>query len=333
LSFVDGDGREHTVGASLLDTFTDGIVVMHKGRVVFERYFGALTAERPHACFSITKSYVGTLAAAFVHERALDSSKLIPHYLPELGGTAWDDASLRQVMDMECGLDFSEDYDQVGSGVRRYMQSAGLRPRPAGSTSADSIADFLKSVRKCGEHGTEHAYKTVNTEVLAWVMSRVTGLSLSELLHARFWEPLACEEDGYLVVDAAGMEMAGGGLNTTVRDLARFGELMRCEGAWRGMQVIPPSVTGEIQRGGDRQRFARAGYKTSPGYSYKSMWYTTHNELGAFEARGIHGQRLYIAPRAEMVVARLASHPLAAANGVDLISPRMFAAIADLLRA
>src|ERR1700678_2447084 len=84
LAFDDLRGRRHTWADSLAETYTDGIVVLHRGVRVYERYFGALQPHRPHACFSITKSYAATLAAALIHERALDENKPVPHYLPEM---------------------------------------------------------------------------------------------------------------------------------------------------------------------------------------------------------------------------------------------------------
>ncbi|WP_352631834.1 serine hydrolase [Mesorhizobium sp. M0227] len=144
-------------------------------------------------------------------------------------------------------------------------------------------------------------------------MARVTGHSFAKLLQERLWQPLGCEDDAYVIVDRAGMPMAGGGLSTTLRGLARFGELMRCEGAWSGDQIIPASVVDDVQNGHHSAMLA-------DGYSYRSQWWVTHNELGAVDARGIHGQRLYIAPEAEMVIARFASHPHALSDAGDVIT-------------
>ena len=116
------------------------------------------------------------------------------------------------------------------------------------------------------------------------------------------------------------------------RDLARFGEAMRCEGAFNGHQVVPAAIVGDIRRGSAPAKFAQAGYTLLPGYSYRSMWWVTHNELGAFEARGIHGQRLYVAPDADLVVARFASHPVAASAANDPITLPAFLALGRMLR-
>jgi CubicO group peptidase (beta-lactamase class C family) len=152
------------------------------------------------------------------------------------------------------------------------------------------------------------------------------------MLSERLWAPLGCEQDAYLSVDPIGVPMGGGGLSASLRDLARFGELMRRDGDWNGRQLLPGAVVADIRRGSDPAKFAKAGYTLLPGYSYRSMWWVTHNELGAFEARGIHGQRLYVAPDADLVIARFASHPVAASAANDPITLPAFLALGQMLR-
>jgi len=331
LAFEDLQGRRVTWAQSLQQTYADGIVVLHRGRRVYERYFGALEAQRPHACFSITKSYAATLAATLIHERSLDETKTVSHYLPETAGTAYEDATLRQVLDMQIGVEYSELYADPKANIWDYGRAGGLRPRKPGYSGPDNFYEYLRTLRRQGNHGAAFAYKTVNTEVLCWVMKRVTGMALQDMLSRRIWSQIGCEEDGYLTVDTIGVAMGGGGLSASLRDLCRFGELMRCEGAWHGKQVIPAQVIADIRRGADPAKFAMAGYTLLPGYSYRNMWWVSHNPLGVFEGRGIHGQRLYIAPQAELVIARFASHPVASSAANDSITLPAFAAMSHLL--
>lgn len=330
--FDDLDGRRRCWADALLDTYTDGIAVLHRGRLVYERYRGALRPELPHCCFSITKSYAATLAASLVYQGVLDQNRTVLHYLPEMAGTAYADATLRQVLDMQIGVAYSELYSDPNAEIWAYSRAGGLRPRPPGYTGAKSFHEFLLTLRKEGEHGTAFAYKTVNTEVLCWVMLRATGEPLPEMLSRQLWSRLECEEDGYITVDSEGIPMGGGGLCATLRDLARFGELMRCDGASPDRQVIPEAVVADIRRGSDPQKFAAAGYTLLRGYSYRNMWWVTHNEHGAFEGRGIYGQRLYVAPGAEMVVARFASHPIATSAANDPITMPALLALGRMLR-
>lgn len=332
LKFDDLNGRTMRFDDALYATYTDGIVVLHRGSMIYERYFGALEAHLPHALHSVTKAYVGTLAADLVCKGILDESKKIPHYLPELRGTAWEDATLRQVMDMQIGVGYTEDYENPSSGVRAYMRACGMRPRSSCSGLPDTLYDYLRTLRKEGEHGDAFAYKTVSTEVMAWAMAKVTDVNFADYLQDRLWSRLGCEEDGYMLVDPVGTPMAGGGLSATLRDMARFGELIRREGDWHGTQLIPASVVNEIRRGGDPAKFAKTGSELLRGYSYRANWYVSHNDIGALEAKGMNGQRLYIAPEAEMVVARFASHPVGSSAGNDPISLPQLLALGRLLR-
>ena len=331
LAFTDLQGRNLTWAQSLQGTYTDGIIVLHRGRRIYERYFGALQAHRPHACFSITKSYAATLAATLLHERVLDETQTVSHYLPEMIGTAYEDATLRQVLDMQIGVDYSELYADPNAHIWDYGRAGGLRPRGPDYAGPGNFYEYLRTLRKQGAHGAAFAYKTINTEVLCWVMKRVTGIALQDMLSERIWSRIGCEEDGYLTVDTIGVAMGGGGLSASLRDLCRFGELMRCDGAWQGRQVLPAEVIADIRRGADPAKFAMAGYTLLPGYSYRNMWWVSHNSLGVFEARGIHGQRLYIVPKAELVIARFCSHPVASSAANDSITLPAFAAMSRLL--
>ena len=160
LAFEDMHGSKLTWATSLQRTYTDGIVVLHRGRRVYERYFGALQAQRPHACFSITKSYAATLAATLIHERALDENRTVPYYLPEMSGTAYDGATLRQVLDMQIGVAYSELYTDPEAQIWAYGRAGGLRPRAAEPAGPDNFYDYLKTLRPEGGHGTAFAYKT-----------------------------------------------------------------------------------------------------------------------------------------------------------------------------
>jgi CubicO group peptidase (beta-lactamase class C family) len=332
LAFDDMNGRARRWDASLPDTYTDGILVLYRGRRIYERYFGALQPHIPHSCFSITKSYAATLCASLVHEGVLDENQRVPHWLPEMRGTAFDDATLRQLMDMQIGVAYSEAYADPKAQIWDYARAGGLRPRPADYAGPGSFYEYLPTLRPEGRHGEAFAYKTVNTELMSWIMKKVTGLPLAQMLGERLWAPLGCEQDAYLSVDPIGVPMGGGGLSATLRDLARFGELMRRDGDWNGSQLVPVAVVDDVRRGSDPAKFAKAGYTLLPGYSYRSMWWVTHNELDAYEARGIHGQRLYVAPKAEMVVARFASHPIAASAANDPITLPALLALGRMLR-
>jgi CubicO group peptidase (beta-lactamase class C family) len=134
-----------------------------------------------------------------------------------------------------------------------------------------------------------------------------------------------------MLIDSEGTEFAGGGLNGALRDMARFGEAMRLGGIYNGQEIVPQVVVDDIRKGGKKSDFAKAGFATLPGWSYRAMWWVSHNDHGAFMARGIHGQAIYIDPKAEMVIARFGSHPLAANMNYDPTTLPAFHALAEHL--
>jgi CubicO group peptidase (beta-lactamase class C family) len=323
-----GSTESMTWAQSLTANYTDGILVLHRGRIAYERYFGALASDRQHIAFSVTKSFVATVAATLIAERALDDRATVASYLPELRTSGIGDATIRQLLDMTTGLDYTEDYTDPESPVWDLSRAGGFLARPPDYRGPESFFGYLEALSKSYPHGERFAYKTVNTDTLGAVLRRVTGTSLSELLRERIFGRLGAEHDAYFTVDSTGVEFAGGGLNLTLRDLARFGEMMRLEGRYNGQQIVPQSVVGDIRRGGDRALFAAAGYKTLPGWSYRNMWWVSHSDRGAFSARGIHGQAIYVDPAAEMVIVRFASHPLGANANYDATSLPAYDAVA-----
>lgn len=312
-------------------TYTDGIVVLHKGRIVYEKYFGALHPDGQHIAMSMTKSFIGLIAESLIAEGKLDENALLTQYVPELKGSAFGDATVRQVLDMRTGLKYSENYADPKAEIWMHARSGNVLPRPPGYSGPQSFYEFLQTVQKEGEHGGAFAYKTVNSDAMGWVIRRVTGKSIGENLSERIWSKLGMEQDAYFTTDTTGNEFAGGGLNAGLRDMARFGEMMRNDGQVKGKQIVPKAAIADIRRGGDKAAFAQAGYKTLMGWSYRDMWWVSHNADGAYMARGIHGQNVYIDPKAEMVIARFASNPIAANGANDPYTLPAYQAMANKL--
>jgi CubicO group peptidase (beta-lactamase class C family) len=331
LTFTDMTGKTMTWAQSLARNYTDGILVLHQGKVIYEKYFGALEPRFPHSAFSITKSIVGTLATLQVIEGKLDPAALVTKYLPEMKGTAYEDATVRQVMDMTVGVQYSEDYANPKAEVFDYARAGGMLPFGPNYQGPRTFYEFLVKLKKEGRHGEAFAYKTVNSEILAWIIKRVSGKSLADLFSEVVWSKLGAENDAYFQVDSVGTESGGGGLNTCLRDLARFGEMIRLKGFFNGRQIIPTAVIEDIRKGADKTHFAKAGYPTLPGWSYRNMWWIAHNEHGAFMARGIHGQNIYIDPNAEMVIVRYASNPIAGNVANDPFTLPAYMAVAKIL--
>ncbi|MGO3183201.1 MAG: serine hydrolase domain-containing protein [Aequorivita sp.] len=316
---------------SLWENYTDGMLILHKGKVVYEKYFSELTENDVHAVMSLTKSFNGTLAAILVAEGKIDENKLVSTYVPELKNSAYGDATVREVMDMTTALAYSEDYADPNADIWDFSAAGSPLPKPKDYKGPEGYYEYLETVKKEGKHGEAFGYKTVNADALGWIISKATGKSVNELLSERIWSKIGMEQDAYYQVDGKGIAFTGGGFNAGLRDLGRFGELLRNHGNFNGEQLFPARAVKDIEKGGSTKAFEKSDHPGLKGWSYRDMWWITENKDGAYAARGVHGQTIYIDPAAEMVIVRFASHPIAANSANDATSLPAYQAVADYL--
>ena len=326
-----GNGAPMTWDAAFDANYADGVIVLHHGRVVYERYGGCLNATTLHGAMSVTKSLTGLLGEILVAEAVLRDTALVGDLVPELKASAFGDATLRQVMDMTTALDYSEDYADPAAEVWTYAEAGSPLPKPAGYTGPRSYFEYLQTVKKKGVHGEAFGYKTINSDALGWVVSRVTGKSVAQLLSERIWSRIGTEREAFYTVDSIGTPFAGGGFNATLRDLARLGQMLLEDGQSAGVQIVPQQAIAHIRNAGNAATFAKAGYALLPGWRYGSMWWISNDNHGAYAARGVHGQTIWIDPKADMVIVRFASHPVAANAATDPTSLPAYRAVAEHL--
>ena len=332
VTFTPMGGNElMTWEASLAANYTDGMLIIHQGKVVYERYSGCLNEAGKHGAMSMTKSMTGLLAEILVAEGQLDDSVSVAAIIPELEDSAFGSATVRQVMDMTTALNYSEDYSDPNADIWVYSAAASPLPKPKDYVGPNGYFEYLQTVEQAGPHDDAFGYMTINTDALGWIISRVTGKEVTELLSERIWSRIGAEQDAYMTVDAKGTPFAGGGLSAGLRDLGRVGLLMLNGGAINGERLFPESVVERIRAGGDKEKFAKAGYKTLAGGSYTGMWWVFHNDHGAFAARGVYGQTIYIDPTADMVIVRFASFPEAKNAYIDPTSLPAYQAVAEYL--
>ena len=326
-----GSRKSMTWAQSLSLNYTDGILILHKGKIVYEKYFGCLNETGKHAAMSMTKSLTGLLAEIIVAEGRLDDSAKVSSIVPELKTSAFGSATVRQVMDMTTALKYSEDYSDPKADIWMYSAAANPLPKTKDYVGPNGYFEYLQTVQQDGVHGEAFGYKTINSDTLGWIISRVTDKKLTQVLSERIWSKIGAEQDAYMTVDGKGTPFAGGGLSSGLRDLGRIGLLMLNDGVINGDRLFPKEVVKSIRDGGDKHAFAKAGYKTLEGGSYRSMWWILHNKHGAFAARGVHGQTIYVDPTANMVIVRFASFPVAKNAMIDPTSLPAYQAVAEYL--
>ena len=307
-------GREMTIAGLLAQTCTDGFLVVHRGRIVTEQYFNAMTPGTPHLLMSVSKSVTSAVVGVLAGRGQLDVSAGVADVVPELAGTSFDGATVQHLLDMRAGTAFNEDYADPGADVRTYERVYLWRP-PAGDPVPEDAIGYFATLRNDGPHGGPFRYRSILTDVLAWVIERAAGARLHELIAAELWQPMGAEFDAEITLDARGNPMADGGICATLRDAARFGQLFLRRGRRARRAVVPAAWIGDTIRGAPDGAQAFTGGDNPPGYpagaDYRNCWWIRDPGLPFYHASGINGQHVFVHVPSQTVVVKLSTWPVA----------------------
>jgi CubicO group peptidase (beta-lactamase class C family) len=305
------DGETLPLDAFLRQSDTDGLLVLADGHRVLEWYDEGMGPETRHILMSATKSVVGLLCGVLVDLGLLETEAPVSHYLPELGHSGYQGASVRQLMDMRAQPRLD------GAELRRYTASTNWDPLPPGVDAEGMHAFFATLPPRQGVHGGPFRYISANTDLLGWILERITARPLAGLLGDLLWVPLGAEYPAEITLDRDGAARATGGICATLRDFARIGQLMLDDGASGAVQVVPPGWIDDIAHRGDSEAWARGEFAAGfPGMAmhYRSGWYVIDNTPQLLFAMGIHGQHLFVDRAHRLVIAKLSAQ----AQAVDM---------------
>lgn len=270
-----------------------GLLVLHHGRVVLERYRLGNSRDSRWMSMSIAKSITSTLIGAAVrqgHVRALEDP--VTRYVPALRGSAYDGASVRDVLMMSSGVRWNEAYTDPASD-RRTLLEAQISQAPGAAMA------LMASLPRAAVPGTHNTYSTGETQVAAEILRGATGMSLSEYLEDRIWKRYGMEADASWWLDSpGGTEIGGSGFSATLRDFARFGQFLLEGGVAAGDSILPAGWIAEATTG----KQLRGGQRLDYGY----LWWPFPSPVpsdSAFASVGIFGQYLYVNPQARVVIA------------------------------
>jgi len=322
------DGREVNLESWLEAAYTDGLVVLQGGEVVFERYYNNQLPSTQHLMFSVTKSFTGTMMLILIEQGRVAANATVANYIPELARSAFGDATVQQMLDMTNSILYIEDYSDPDAHIAGFLEAM----MPGGEGLYSNLQSLTEYDKKF-QHGDAFHYVTPDPEVLGWIIRRVTGLTLAEALHELIWAPLGAEREGYYWLDGYGTEMAGGGLSITLRDAARFGQMILQDGQYNGRQILSAEVAQRIKTKKNFEQFNR--YYNDPWYekiadSYHDQWWGFAG-VDAVAAWGVHGQFIYINSEAEIVITKHTSDPEAEGDRTDTETPLVMHAIAKHL--
>ncbi|MDX0537725.1 serine hydrolase [Sinorhizobium medicae] len=303
------EGQAYTVGSFLETSYADGFLVLHGGKIVAERYLNGMTRHTQHLSQSVAKSVVGTVAGILISRGVVDPAASLTHYLPELEATAYRGASVQHVLDMTSGVVFDETYTALDSHMAQLDVASGWKNRwnPSWHTNIWDLILSLKDL-EC-PHGTSFRYRSIETDVLSFVLQRAAATPLAELVSRELWAPMGAEEDAYFTVDAAGYALGDGGFNATLRDYARFALLHLRGGEINGRRIVSTEWIAGTRFGADPTLFGGIYQEVLPAGAYHNQFWIEDTACGVYMARGVFGQLIYIDPMADFAAVVLSSWP------------------------
>jgi len=307
VGFTDQQGDKTTISEFIDNTYTDGLLVLHRGSIITENYYNEMLTNTPHLSQSVSKSIVGCLAGILIDQHILDVEAPLIEYVPELSDCGYKDAKLGHALSMTSGVQFSEDYNDPDSDMTRIDIACGWRPVPEGNEQP-TIYDVILSLPKIREHGEIFNYRSVETDVVAWAIERATEKSLSELVGELIWQKIGAEHDAFFTVDKAATAIASGGFNATLRDYARFGLMMQNNGLVDDTRVVSRHWV-DSSSSGNNSLYGKPYTNTCPNGAYSNFWWVDNIEKGDLMARGVFGQMIYINREAELTIVKLSTWP------------------------
>ena len=320
-----------TVGDVLANTHTDAWLVTRNGAALAEEYAWPMKPARQHMLFSVSKSIVATVIGALADAGLLRPTDLVTTHVPALAKSGYAGATIRDLLDMRSGIKFSEEYLEKGSEIRALFEAVDFAPRSA--TSAKGIKNFLTGLTADREHGSAFVYRSCETDVLAWIAEAVTGQPFSIVASEYVWSRIGAAHAAQVCQDRWGGSIADGAISATLRDLARFGEMIARGGTTEnGERVLSAEWVDDIFTGAEDSAkifAASPSGRSYPGGMYRSQFWLPSADRNVVIGIGIHGQMLYIDRATQTVGIKLSSDPepvsLAAQHG----TLAMFEAIAE----
>ncbi|KAK5130450.1 hypothetical protein LTR08_002014 [Meristemomyces frigidus] len=304
-------------------TETDGLVVLHKGKVVHEYYDHGNEPSSRHILMSLTKSVTGLVTGILASQGALDVTKPINHYLPETS-SLFANVTIQHCLDMNTGVTFED-------GNHEYRAAGGWNPLRGDEPHTTLHAYLTNAEAPTAGPGVGFNYTSLNTDLLGMCLERITGKQLPDLISALLWQPLGAESDAFMPVDGAGSARAAGAFCATVRDLARVGQLV----ADGGRGIVPASWLEDMQHGGSSSAFAAGSW--APAFTaefstlaYRDCW-LADSESGICFGLGIHGQMLMVDRVHDVVMAKTSSQANPTDFGAVKLSVRAFKEMTRIL--
>lgn len=276
-------------------TDATGLLIIKNDTIQFEKYYRGNTEGSHTIGWSVTKSFVSALMGIAIEEGFVESiDDTAVKYVPELEGSAYQDVTIKNLLQMSSGVRWNEDYGDFNSDINRFGRTLAL---------GSSFESFVQSLGTAREQGTYCLYNSMDTQVLGMIISRASGMTLSDYLETKIWKPIGMENKAWWVVDDFGNEFAAAGLNVSLRDYARFGKLYLNNGTFNGQSIVPSDWI-EKSLTPDGQHLMPSDY--SFGYGYQ--WWIPKSDQGEFMAVGVYNQFIYVNPTKNVIIVKSSAY-------------------------
>jgi len=275
------------VDAFMASQRSAAVIVLHRGQIRLERYGLDFDAQGRWTSFSVAKSITSTLVGAALkdgHIRSMDDK--VSDYIPQMKGSAYDDVTIRQLLTMTSGVRWNEDYADPNSDVAKFNNH---KPEDG----VEAIVSYLRRLPREAPAGTRWHYSTGETNLVGILLSQATKKPLATYLSEKIWAPAGMEQPATWILSKTGQEISGCCIQAATRDFARFGQFILTGAQAQGASIVPEGWLAQATR-------EQVGIG-QPGLGYGYQWWT-HAD-GAFHARGIFGQGIYIDPQRQLVIA------------------------------
>ena len=289
------DEQNYVTQTFLKNSWTTGFLVIQDVLIVTEDYFLGNNKTTQNISWSMAKSFISALIGIAVDKGQIDSiEQTVDVYAPMLKGSGYEGVRIKDVLQMSSGVAFNEDYGDFYSDINRWGRDFAI---------GNSQDDFAASLKRGVNPGTKNHYVSIDTHVLSMVLSRATGLSVTDYMRDHFYEVSGMEHEGYWIADGANTEMALGGLNLTLRDFAKIGSMYLHGGAFNGKQIVPQQWV--------KDSITPDGAHVQPGadFGYGYQWWIPPGNEGEFMAMGVYNQYIYINRATNTVIAKLSANP------------------------
>jgi len=307
-------------------TSTTGLVVLRGEEILHEEYGMGATQDSRFVSFSIAKVITSTLVGVALAEGRLRSLEdPVTDYLTELLGTGYEGVSIKAILQMCSGVCFVEKYGAPDSDLIKILNTL---------SEGGDLKSMVRAAIREREPGQMFHYSSNESQVLAWLLTEVTGETVSAYMERKLWGPLGVERDGYWVIDRDrpdGMEAVFMGFNATLRDYARFGLLMAYDGMWRGERILPEGWVAEATTP-DSPHLDHGQLHPSSHLGFQYQWWSAPGEDHAFMSHGGWGQLLLVNPTLNLVMVKLSAWPRLWVRSDELETYVVFGAIENEIR-